>query len=40
MIGTPVSMVNQRLPYGVVYRFAVTKDSFSFKPAANWIKVE
>jgi len=40
MIGTPVNMVNQRLPYGVIYRFNVTKDSFSFKPAADWVKVD
>ena len=40
MIGVPVAMVNQRLPYGVVYRYSVGKDSFSFKPAADWMKVE
>lgn len=40
MIGVPVTMVNQRLPYGVVYRYSVGKDSFSFKPAADWMKVE
>jgi hypothetical protein len=33
-------MVNQRLPYGVIYRFSVKPDSFSFKPEGGWMKVE
>jgi hypothetical protein len=40
MIGTPVTMVNQRLPVGVIYRYSVSKGSFSFKPVGNWSKVE
>lgn len=40
LIGVPVSMVNQRLPYGVIYRFNVKPDSFSFKPEGGWIKVD
>jgi branched-chain amino acid transport system substrate-binding protein len=40
MIGTPVTMVNQRLPVGVIYRYSVSKDSFSFKPVGGWSKVE
>jgi hypothetical protein len=33
-------MVNQRLPYGILYRFSVKPDSFSFKPESEWIKVD
>jgi len=40
MLGLPASMVDQRLPYGVVYRFSVSKESFSFKPAVDWVKVD
>lgn len=40
MIGTPVSLSNQRVPVGRIYRFSVKGDQFSFKPETDWIKVD
>lgn len=40
LIGMPATLVNQRLPYGVVYKFNVSKDKFSFEPATKWLKVD
>jgi branched-chain amino acid transport system substrate-binding protein len=40
MIGVPVTMVNQRLPYGILYRFNVKEKDFSFEPAMDWIKLD
>jgi branched-chain amino acid transport system substrate-binding protein len=40
LIGIPATLSNQRLPYGVIYRFNVSADKFSFEPATDWIRVE
>jgi branched-chain amino acid transport system substrate-binding protein len=40
LIGVPVSLARQRLPYGIIYRFNVKEGSFSFKPETNWLRVD
>lgn len=40
LIGVPVTLARQRLPYGIIYRFNVKEGSFSFKPETDWIRVD
>jgi branched-chain amino acid transport system substrate-binding protein len=40
VIGVPVTLARQRLPYGIIYRFSVKEGSFSFKPETGWIRVD